>query len=179
MIVVCPPHPDEIQEVSRNIGDTLSLLCKNTAGKVTWLKNENLLPDDCKENKRNARCFTHKQRLTFRTITKADAGKYKCQANNQESPLFGVKVSDDHISPSWSPPTNTYKPTASSGSLTNAQGTNRPSKPVQPTRIVDFSQPPSPPNSTTRPAELSTQSSRSSATTASLFTTSKRGAYDV
>ena len=62
------------------------------------------------------------QRLTIRNITKRDEGNYTCKANNEESPLFLVmiKVPED--------PTvlrnNTNKPTAFSGSPTDAQGTN-------------------------------------------------------
>jgi hypothetical protein len=162
--VVCPPHLDEIQAVSRNLGDALTLLCKNATGEVAWLKNEKSLPDDCKENKRTARCFTHKQRLTFRSITKADAGSYKCLADNKESPVFEVKVS---------PPKNTTTnstPTVSSDSLTQSKGTTKPPKPVPHTTMGHFFQSsPSPISS-----EPSTQRTRSSITSGPLPVTSSK-----
>ena len=133
MPVVCSSnsqHPCDTQQISLPRGTTLSLICKYVEGTVTWSKNRGPLPADCQKSTISARCFTQnlrgeevrKQRLTIRNITKRDEGNYTCKANNEESPLFLViiKVSED--------PTvlrnNTNKPTAFSGSPTDAQGTN-------------------------------------------------------
>ena len=146
MIVVCPPHPDGTQQISRPRGSTLSLVCKNAAGTVTWSKDGGPLPDYCHESIVIDRCYTHNQRLTIENVTKGDEGSYKCQANSMESPPLVFKLSDD----------TTYKLTASTGSLATTPGTNWSSTSTQPTRVEDFA---SLHNSISSPAAPSTQRS--------------------
>ena len=178
MPVVCSSnsqHPCDTQQISLPRGTTLSLICKYVEGTITWSKNRDPLPADCQKSTISARCFTQnlrgeevrKQRLTIRNITKRDEGNYTCKANNEESPLFLViiKVSED--------PTvlrnNTNKPTAFSGSPTDAQGTNWSST--------------APPTETPTVAVQRNFSQPSSHTSTALFlvtgSTSKRDVYNV